>query len=72
MTKHVYKSNFFNYVKGAWLSQWQKKYTENIFGLDGDYVDVDSLLIPKNCFQAVDLRQSIDLNRKFSIVECLF
>lgn len=101
MTKHVYKSNFFNYVnstslrsathflqtvqfpfeiesvldigcgKGAWLSQWQKKYTENIFGLDGDYVDVDSLLIPKNCFQAVDLRQSIDLNRKFSIVECL-
>lgn len=57
--------------KGAWLSQWQQGYTKEIFGVDGDYVNVDSLLIPKEKFLAVDLRKSFDLNKKFSVVECL-
>lgn len=57
--------------KGAWLSQWRDKYTQDIFGLDGDYVDTNSLLIPKEQFKAADLREPIQLNRKFSLVECL-
>ena len=57
--------------KGAWLNQWREKYTQDIFGVDGDYVDTNSLLIPKENFQAADLRQPIDLNRTFSLVQCL-
>lgn len=57
--------------KGAWLNQWREKYTKDILGVDGDYVDTDTLLIPKEDFQAVDLRQRIDLGRTFSLVQCL-
>ena len=57
--------------KGAWLNQWYEKYTKDILGVDGDYVDTNTLLIPKENFQAVDLRKRIDLGRTFSLVQCL-
>lgn len=56
--------------RGAWLKTWRDGGVE-VFGVDGDYVDRDSLLIPKECFKAVDLRQPFNLGRTFSFVQCL-
>jgi 2-polyprenyl-3-methyl-5-hydroxy-6-metoxy-1,4-benzoquinol methylase len=57
--------------KGAWLSQWRELYTKDIQGLDGSYVDKQTLLIPKDNFLDVDLTDGFQLNRKFSLVQCL-
>ena len=57
--------------QGAWLSIWRENGVERIFGLDGDYVDRQSLLIPPDTFQAVNLDQAFDLGRRFDLVTCL-
>ncbi|MBN6070627.1 methyltransferase domain-containing protein [Aggregatibacter actinomycetemcomitans] len=56
--------------QGAWLNQWQK-YTQDIYGIDGGYVNINNLLIEHDNFKAADLTQYIDLGRKFSLVQCL-
>lgn len=56
--------------KGAWLKQWEM-YTTDVFGIDGSYVDIETLLIDRNKFHAADLTQPINLNRHFSLVQCL-
>jgi trans-aconitate methyltransferase len=40
---------------GAWLSVWQRHGVTEIRGVDGDYVDRRSLLIPQERFVAYDL-----------------
>ena len=57
--------------KGAWLHQWQELFTKDIQGLDGNYVDQNTLLIPKEKFLAVDLTEGFQLNRQYSLVQCL-
>jgi hypothetical protein len=38
------------------------------FGLDDHYVDQDAILIDKSKFQSMDLREPLELNRRFDIV----
>ncbi|MBE9076939.1 Wzt carbohydrate-binding domain-containing protein [Romeria aff. gracilis LEGE 07310] len=38
-----------------------------ILGLDGSYVEADTLQIPADCFRAFDLSQSVFLNQKFDL-----
>ena len=53
---------------GAWLSVFQEQGIEDILGIDGSYVDANSLLIPKESFQAHDLALPLEIQRKFDLV----
>ena len=53
---------------GAWLSIFQAHGVNEILGLDGDYVDQDSLLISKQYFKASNLTRPLDISRKYDLV----
>jgi SAM-dependent methyltransferase len=57
--------------QGAWLEVWRQHGVERIIGIDGDYVDRDRLLIPRETFQAIDLAGRFDLGGPFDLVTCL-
>lgn len=57
--------------RGVWIADWQRRGLSDFLGLDGDYVDVKTLLVPARCFRATDISKPIDLGRKFDLVECL-
>ena len=56
--------------QGAWLSIWKELGAE-IFGLDGDYVARDRLLIAPEQFLAVDLERGYALDRRFDLAQSL-
>ena len=55
---------------GAWLSVWRETGAD-IIGVDGDYVDRRWLLIPPETFRPADLAYSVDLGRRFDLVQSL-
>jgi len=56
---------------GAWLSAFSENGVERILGLDGDHVDPSWLIIPKDCFRAVDLAKPFDVVGKFDLAMSL-
>ena len=56
---------------GTWLRAWTEVGVDDVYGLDGDYVDCDTLEIPRSKFRAVNLNGSFDLRRQFDLVQCL-
>ena len=56
---------------GTWLSACEETGIHDVFGVDGEYIRPDRLLIPNEKFQAVDLNQRFDLDRKFDLVMSL-
>lgn len=52
---------------GAWLKVWKTRNVE-IFGLDGDYVNVEHLHIEQTEFEPTDLRKPFRLGRQFDLV----
>ena len=57
--------------QGAWLAVWHKNGVDRVLGLDGDYVDRESLLIPADSFRPTNLNQTFELGRRFDLVTCL-
>lgn len=57
--------------RGVWLAEWKRQGVARLQGLDGTYVDVNTLLVPQTDFRATDISQPFDLQRKFELVECL-
>lgn len=57
--------------QGAWLLVWQSHGVDDVFGVDGSYVDRSKLLFAPERFCAHDLQQRFDLGRSFSLVQCL-
>jgi SAM-dependent methyltransferase len=57
--------------QGAWLAVWQNHGVEDVFGVDGSYVDRSRLLFAPERFCAHDLQHGFDLARRFSLVQCL-
>lgn len=53
---------------GSWLSVFKELGTEEVFGIDGDYVDVDMLHIPQQNFMSYDLTSSLNLHKQFDLV----
>ena len=53
---------------GAWLRAFKQHGTEHIVGMDGDYVDVSKLLIPRECFRPTDLTQPLPQGERFDLV----
>jgi len=56
---------------GTWLKAFEENGILDCIGIDGAYIDYDSLVISKTKFQAKDLRTSWTLGRKFDLVICL-
>jgi len=58
-------------ARGTWLDEWQKAGTADVFGVDGNYIKPDQLVIPAERFRAADLSQPIELERTFDLVQSL-
>ncbi|MBY0432239.1 MAG: class I SAM-dependent methyltransferase, partial [Rhodospirillales bacterium] len=56
---------------GVWLAAWSEAGLAEIFGVDGEYVDPATLLVPPAAFLAADLAQGFRLGRCFDLVQCL-
>lgn len=56
---------------GTWLSVFKKNGIDEIMGVDGQYVDLDSLAIPKENFSPQNIVDGISASRKYDLVLCL-
>ena len=56
---------------GAWLAAFQKLGVDDIWGVDGEYVDANILQIPRPRFQAADLSKPFVLDRTFDLAMSL-
>lgn len=57
---------------GLWLKAFQEQGVRNVYGIDGDWVTKDMLLIPPESFKAANITKSIDLGgRRFDLALCL-
>lgn len=57
--------------QGGWLAVWKELGCGRVHGIDGDYVDRDSLLIEKTEFTAADLAKPFELEDRFDLVQSL-
>lgn len=55
----------------AWLEVWKEHGAAEVLGVDGEYVDRATLAIDDSEFVASDLGGSIDLGRRFDLVQSL-
>jgi SAM-dependent methyltransferase len=53
--------------RGAWLTVWKENSVSTVLGIDGDYLDIDRLLIDPKEFEARDLAAGFALQRRFDI-----
>lgn len=57
--------------QGAWLSVWRDLGVEDVFGLDGAYVERARLLIPPEAFEVADLSRPFFAPRRFDVAQSL-
>jgi len=57
--------------EGTWLAVWLKNGLNDIQGIDGDYVDLEKLAIPRNKFYAADLNRRVNLGRTYDLAYSL-
>ena len=56
---------------GAWLRAFSDRGVGDYLGIDGDYVERASLLIPEAHFRSMDLANPVPLARVFDVATCL-
>ncbi len=56
---------------GSWLCEFANKGVKDVLGVDGDYVDRETLEIPSDSFVAGNLGEPLDLGRRFDLVVSL-
>lgn len=52
---------------GTWLAVLKEKGVKDILGIDGNWVDQNLLVIPKDCFQPLDLSMPFTLPRRYDL-----
>lgn len=52
---------------GTWLAVLKEHGIEDIYGIDGDWVRNEMLMIPPNCFMQANLYEPLDLGRKYDL-----
>ncbi len=57
--------------EGTWLAAFTKNGVLDVLGVDGDYVDRDTLQISRARFQAADLSKPLEIGRKFDLAVSL-
>ncbi|MBS0557682.1 MAG: methyltransferase domain-containing protein [Proteobacteria bacterium] len=58
-------------ARGTWLSAWAKAGVKEVQGVDGDYIAIDTLQIPPDCFLPSNLGNTLNLARRFDLVQSL-
>jgi len=61
----------FGCAQGAWFAAWRTLGADDILGVDGAYVDIDQLMIPRHAFKGINLSEPLDLGRKVDLVQSL-
>ena len=56
---------------GAWISTFTTNEVTDVAGVDGDYVDRDSLLFDVAAFHSHDLTEPLDLGRRYDLAVCI-
>lgn len=56
---------------GMWLAAFRENGVERILGLDGEHVNPAWLVIPRDCFRAVDLNKPFDSEERYDLAICL-
>ena len=56
---------------GSWAAAFRAAGVSDVAGIDGDWVPLDSLKIPRDRFSHVDLSQPVPLDRRFDLAVCL-
>ena len=56
---------------GTWLKAFEEQGIVDYVGIDGTYLDVEKLKIPKDKFYPQDLREAFSLHRRFDLVVSL-
>jgi SAM-dependent methyltransferase len=57
--------------RGVWIGEWRRNGVLDAIGVDGDYVNPDRLIIPKENFVVCNLSQKFSLGRRFDVVQSL-
>jgi trans-aconitate methyltransferase len=57
--------------RGIWLRTFMEYGARTVFGMDGSYVDVNSLYIPQLDFRPTDLSQPFQVSRRFDLAVSL-
>ncbi|MBV8590524.1 MAG: methyltransferase domain-containing protein [Acetobacteraceae bacterium] len=57
--------------RGVWVEEWRRNGVLDAIGVDGDYVNPDRLIIPKENFIVRKLAQKFSLGRRFDVVQSL-
>lgn len=57
--------------QGGWLAVWKELGCNTVHGIDGDYVQRDSLFVDEKEFTAADLAQPFDLAQRFDLAQSL-
>ncbi|MDY0148519.1 MAG: class I SAM-dependent methyltransferase [Kiritimatiellia bacterium] len=58
-------------ARGTWLDAFVRAGIQDVMGVDGEWVSLDTLDIPQDRFVRADLSKSFVLNRRFDVVVCL-
>lgn len=56
---------------GTWLSVFAEYGVKDVFGIDGDHIDMGMLEIPKSRFLPLDLKKPFRMDRQFDLVVSL-
>ncbi len=56
-------------ASGTWLRAWAEHGVGFVYGIDGNWVDRESLELPSSNFSAINLADGFDLGRKFDLVQ---
>lgn len=56
---------------GTWLDVWQQRGVDDVFGIDGDYIEAGQLKIDPQRFKPHNLAEPIHLDRQFDLVQSL-
>src|SRR5260221_9054569 len=57
--------------RGVWLARWMHHGVTDALGVDGPYVAIDRLHVPRSAFLARDLAKPLALDRRFDLVQSL-
>jgi SAM-dependent methyltransferase len=57
--------------RGVWLVRWLRHGASEVTGVDGPYIEPESLHIPRSSFIARDIARPFSLGRKFDLVQSL-
>ena len=56
---------------GTWLAAFRRHGVDDVLGVDGEWVPLDSLEIPRECFVAARLDRRLRLDRRFDLAVSL-